>query len=1101
MKNKLGLAAALVLLAAVILASTVTGGGSAGAATVTLPGGLPTVSIPTCPPGTHILDLSHPVCVPLPGTTTTPTIPNVPLPNPGGSGSGSGNGGGGGGGGAPSGSTGTGTGTATGTGTSGTTVTVSPGSAKYGAGGGGKTGGVGPGKKNQGAPSKDVKPPPPYKSNGTPTIGNPTTTVASFGPAPIGVPNFVISQFDIPPFLLPIYQACGTEYDIPWQVLAGINKIETAFGTNLNTSTAGAQGWMQFIPSTWAAYGVDANGDGKKDIYNPVDAICAAARYLRASGGNTDIRSAVFSYNHASWYVDEVMLYARTYEGTPANLLGSLTGLTQDDHFPIAANSRYADDLSVRTALHDSTTASKQYGNAANVIQGSPTSRGINIYSRQGAPVVAVNDGVIRRIGHNRKLGNFIVLRDDFGNKFTYAQLGPFARTHPIPKSTAPTKADLAFRKKAGGNGGAKGVSSKPAPAPPAAKGASPAGAAAPSSSQIGSVLKSAFSQIGTTPAPAPAPKPAKANSKRTQSKSKGARAGLGDQINSIVGKKVPGYDTFKGYFSQALGLTRRNAQLVPLGRGSRVSGGTVLARVGPSQGGVAPHINFAIDPTGRGAKKIDPKPILDGWKLLESTAIYRAAGKNPFGHSIDAGGVLLLSKADLERRTLADPRLQIYPCGRNDIRTGQVDRRILAAMEFLASKGFRLRISSLKCGSDQVGNRHVAIQNSGGSGMDISAINGVPVTGHSGPGTLSDAVTSTALQMQGTMRPDEAATTTEKLRKGAPGATKTNAKSKPKPAKNKPASAKAGGAKIKRVSAKTGGANAKPASAKPSSANPPSAQVVHIAFRQLTGNGYYQDPFLDANIVQGGTDQGVNYAGTGPIEAIGNAQVLRTGAPGSGDGVLYKLTDGPKKGKIVYLYDGLTPAVKAGQRVLAGQRVADFAGDGSTDIGFADASGAPLASKSKRQGGVPAAGQQMRTFLDSIQGNNSGLLFTQLLTPGSRAFQIIPPGTTIFEGTRVCNYIVPVLQSARTLGWGGSVLSGYRSYSEQVSIHNSGVFSALPGTSNHEGCRGTTSGPANGAVDVSDYAAFGAAMAQLGYPLRNTLGSVDPGHFSPAGN
>ena len=118
----------------------------------------------------------------------------------------------------------------------------------------------------------------------TPTALRPTRTrpspIADFGAAPIGVPNFVIDQFTIPPFLLPIYQACGTQYGIPWQVLASINRIETAFGTNLNVSSAGALGWMQFIPSSWEAYGVDANNDGRKDPYNPVDAICAAARYL-----------------------------------------------------------------------------------------------------------------------------------------------------------------------------------------------------------------------------------------------------------------------------------------------------------------------------------------------------------------------------------------------------------------------------------------------------------------------------------------------------------------------------------------------------------------------------------------------------------------------------------------------------------------------------------------------------------------------------------------------------------------------------------------------------------------------------------------------------
>ena len=188
-------------------------------------------------------------------------------------------------------------------------------------------------------------------------------------------------------------------------MLASINKIETAFGTNLNVSSAGAMGWMQFIPSTWEAYGVDANGDGSKDPYNPVDAICAAARYLRAAGGSEDLRTAIFAYNHADWYVDEVLLYARAYGKIPADLLGSLTGLTEGAHFPVAANARYADDISAREALRDSKTARKEYGNAADVIESSPTRRGINIFSREGAPVVAVNDGVIKKIDSSPKLG------------------------------------------------------------------------------------------------------------------------------------------------------------------------------------------------------------------------------------------------------------------------------------------------------------------------------------------------------------------------------------------------------------------------------------------------------------------------------------------------------------------------------------------------------------------------------------------------------------------------------------------------------------------------------------------------------------------------
>ena len=279
--------------------------------------------------------------------------------------------------------------------------------------------------------------------DGTPTDTNPGLTVADFGPAPIGVPNFVIDQFTIPPFLLPIYQACGTQYGIPWEVLASINRIETAFGTNLNVSTAGAVGWMQFLPSTWEMYGVDANNDGRKDPFNPVDGICAAARYLRAAGGQDDLRTAIFAYNHADWYVDEVLLYAKQYGKLPEDLIGSLTGLTEGARFPVAAKSRYADDISERRALERSKPGKGVAGNAADVICDSPTRRGINIYSKDGAPVVAVNDGTITEIGKSKRLGNYIVLRDAYGNRFTYAELGSVAEAYPVPKERKLTAKDF----------------------------------------------------------------------------------------------------------------------------------------------------------------------------------------------------------------------------------------------------------------------------------------------------------------------------------------------------------------------------------------------------------------------------------------------------------------------------------------------------------------------------------------------------------------------------------------------------------------------------------------------------------------------------------
>jgi murein DD-endopeptidase MepM/ murein hydrolase activator NlpD len=118
--------------------------------------------------------------------------------------------------------------------------------------------------------------------------------------------------------LLRLWQNAGQAYGVPWNVLAAINKIESNFGRNMGPSSAGAIGWMQFMPSTWARWGTDADASGIADPWNPVDAVYSAARYLAASGAGTDIRQAVFSYNHADWYVNQVMQLAQLYGSSDA---------------------------------------------------------------------------------------------------------------------------------------------------------------------------------------------------------------------------------------------------------------------------------------------------------------------------------------------------------------------------------------------------------------------------------------------------------------------------------------------------------------------------------------------------------------------------------------------------------------------------------------------------------------------------------------------------------------------------------------------------------------------------------------------------------------
>jgi cell wall-associated NlpC family hydrolase len=125
----------------------------------------------------------------------------------------------------------------------------------------------------------------------------------------------------IPSNYLALYKKAGQKYGIPWNVLAGIGWVEThhgqlkAAGVTSGENSMHAGGPMQFIPDTWKSFGVDGNGDGKKDRYDPADAIPAAARYLKHSGAPDRMRTAIFAYNHMNSYVNQVLSTAQKYAG------------------------------------------------------------------------------------------------------------------------------------------------------------------------------------------------------------------------------------------------------------------------------------------------------------------------------------------------------------------------------------------------------------------------------------------------------------------------------------------------------------------------------------------------------------------------------------------------------------------------------------------------------------------------------------------------------------------------------------------------------------------------------------------------------------------
>jgi hypothetical protein len=572
-------------------------------------------------------------------------------------------------------------------------------------------------------------------SNGIPTLLNPTMSYALPGPVPVGVPNFFINKFRIPPFLLSIYQAAGIQYGVRWEVLAAINEIETDYGRNLNVSSAGAMGWMQFIPSSWKLYGVDANGDSKRDPYNPVDAIFAAARYLKAAGADQDLRKAIFSYNHADWYVDSVLMRARFIGGMPSDLVGSLSGLTQG-LFPVHAASKYADDISER----DATRRVARGHNAALPVVGSASRRGINIFAKAGSPVVAVQDGKIVKVGNTKRLGNFVQLRDVYGNTYTYAGLKKIATQVPVPKKKAQTRASIAKELAL--------PKADPTPAQAASAGRNTGAGARPAALEKAHKTASVIDQNVQV-----AKERLFANPTRPAALASGGREQLMESESTIADGT-----SIKSYFSGVYGLKRDEIVLKRLVPGRKVIAGTILGRIGKTSAVMAPHTLFEIRPAGRGAPRIDPKPILDGWKLLESTAIYRAQGKNAFfgdnAQGATIGQILLMSKDALAQRVLADPNIDIYSCGHQDIDAGAIDRRVLATLAFLSASGLKPTVTALECGHSLYTTSGNVSAHSSGNAVDIAKINGIPILGNQGPGSITDIAVRRLLTLQGTVKP-----------------------------------------------------------------------------------------------------------------------------------------------------------------------------------------------------------------------------------------------------------------------------------------------------------------------------------------------------------
>jgi hypothetical protein len=164
------------------------------------------------------------------------------------------------------------------------------------------------------------------------------------------------------------------------------------------------------------------------------------------------------------------------------------------------------------------------------------------------------------------------------------------------------------------------------------------------------------------------------------------------------------------------------------------------------------------------GAPLIDPKPILDGWVALENSSLFRAKGAKPYAATGPTPGqVLLESKQQLEQQVRADPGIQLHGCARADVETGQIDRRVLATLEYLAVSRLEPTVAAMRCvRAAPVGSAGVSppggasVPQEAAAAFDISAVNGIRVAGHQGPGSITDTTVRKLLTLQGSLKPDE---------------------------------------------------------------------------------------------------------------------------------------------------------------------------------------------------------------------------------------------------------------------------------------------------------------------------------------------------------
>ena len=196
-----------------------------------------------------------------------------------------------------------------------------------------------------------------------------------------------------------------------------------------------------------------------------------------------------------------------------------------------------------------------------------------------------------------------------------------------------------------------------------------------------------------------------------------------------------------------------------PLRRGSLVAEGTVLGHVLVPHAAKDGHLRFAVQPAGD-TGSIDPRPVLANWKELDAALHPQGAKGQTDLLGATASDVFLLSKSQLELAVLSDPGITLDARGRHEVASGVIDRRVLAVLAFLSRSGLKPTVQALHRGPSlsTAAPRFSASNSDTGGAVDISEVNGIPIAGHEGSGSITDSTIRTLLTLQGEYVPNQIA-------------------------------------------------------------------------------------------------------------------------------------------------------------------------------------------------------------------------------------------------------------------------------------------------------------------------------------------------------